>query len=63
MPQFIDYTPHMKEEMEQDACLKIMKNLKNMKEEKRKSFFNYWTCCCWTAFIVYLRNHYRHMNE
>ena len=53
----------MKEEMEQEACLKIMKNLKNMKEEKRKQFFSYWSCCCWTAFVTYLRNHYKHINQ
>lgn len=34
-----------------------------MKEEKRKSFFSYWSCCCYSAFITYLRKHYKRTNE
>ena len=49
--------------MAQEACLKIIRNLHNMKEEKRKSFFSYWSCCCYSAFITYLRKHYKRTNE
>lgn len=49
--------------MAQEACLKIIRNLKNMKEEKRKSFFSYWSCCCYSAFVTYLRKHYKRTNE
>lgn len=52
----------MKDEMVQEGVLKIIKNLKNMKEEFNSSFFNYFTRCCWTAFIVYLGNHYKQLN-
>lgn len=53
----------MKEEMLQEACLKIIRNLKNMKQDKRSSFFSYWSCCCYSAFINYLRKHYRRINH
>ena len=43
--------------------MKIIRNLKNMKEEKRKSFFSYWSCCCYSAFVTYLRKHYKRTNE
>lgn len=43
--------------------MKIMKNLKNMTEEKHKQFFSYWSCCCWSAFITYLRDHYKEKNH
>ena len=42
--------------------MKIMKNLKNMKEEKRGSFFAYWNCCCWTANVTYLKHYYDNRN-
>jgi len=60
---FYNYPQYMKDEMIQDGCLKIIANLKNMKEEKRKSFFAYWTRCVWTAAIVYLGKHYKYMNN
>ena len=34
-----------------------------MKEEKRKSFFSYWSCCCYSAFVTYLKKHYKRTNE
>ena len=34
-----------------------------MKEERRGSFFSYWSCCCYSAFVTYLRKHYKHTNE
>lgn len=34
-----------------------------MKEEKRKGFFSYWSCCCYSAFVTYLRKHYKRTNE
>lgn len=49
--------------MAQEAVLKIQRNLHNMKEEKRKQFFNYWSCCCWSAFVSYLRKHYKRINQ
>lgn len=49
--------------MLQEACLKIIKNLKNMKQEKRSSFFSYWSCCCYSAFINYLRKKYKRANH
>lgn len=63
MPQFNAYPFDMKEEMAQEACLKIIKNIKNMREEKRSGFFSYWSSCCYTAFITYLRKYYRMLNS
>lgn len=42
--------------------LKILKNIHNMKEEYRKSFFAYWTRCVFTAAVVYLAKHYKQVN-
>lgn len=42
--------------------LKILKNIHNMKEEYRKSFFAYWTRCVFTAAVVYLAKHYKSVN-
>lgn len=42
--------------------MKILKNIHNMKEEYRKSFFNYWTRCVFTAAVVYLAKHYNRVN-
>lgn len=42
--------------------LKILKNIHNMKEEYRKSFFAYWTRCVFTAAVVYLAKHYKGVN-
>jgi len=33
-----------------------------MKPEFRKSFFNYWTRCVFTAAVVYLAKHYKRVN-
>lgn len=63
MPAFNGYSQEVKEEMVQEGCLKIMKNLKNMKEEKRSGFFSYFTTCVWTSCMDYLRKHYKRMNN
>lgn len=42
--------------------MKILKNIHNMKEEYRKSFFAYWTRCVFTAAVVYLAKHYKSVN-
>ena len=60
---FINYPQFVKDELIQEGVIKIMKNLKNMKEEKKDAFFNYWNTACWTAFVTYLRRYYKHMNE
>lgn len=36
MPQFSGYPREMKSEMAQEAALKILKNIHNMREEKHK---------------------------
>ena len=42
--------------------MKIIKNLKNMNEDKKDGFFGYWSCVCYTAFVTYLRKHYNMVN-
>lgn len=59
---FCGYPYQMKQDMIQEGVIKIMKNLKNMKEEYHGSFFSYWTRCVWTSSIVYLREHYKEVN-
>lgn len=43
--------------------MKIIKNLKNMNEDKKSAFFSYWSSCCYTAFVTYLRKHYERVNK
>ena len=43
--------------------MKIIKNLKNMNEDKKDGFFSYWSSCCYTAFVTYLRKHYERVNK
>lgn len=42
--------------------MKIIKNLKNMNADKKDGFFSYWSCICYTAFVTYLRKHYKMVN-
>lgn len=60
---FSGYSKEMRDDMISDGVMKIIKNLHNMKEEYKSSFFSYWTRCCWTAFIVYLSKHYKNINR
>ena len=60
-PNFNRYPQDMKDEMKQDAVLKQMKNLKNL-DPSKGSLFAYLTQCCWTAFVVYLADHYKQVN-
>ena len=59
---FRGYSADLKEDMTSDALLKMMKNLKNLKAEKKPAFFNYLTRCCYCAFITTLSKHYKHKN-
>ena len=59
---FNGYPQYMKDEMVQEGVIKIIKNLHNMKEEYKSSFFSYWTRCVWTSSIVYLKKHYKDVN-
>ena len=49
--------------MAQEGCLKILKNIHNMDGERHAQFFSYWSCCCYSAFINYLKRHYKRMNR
>ena len=59
---FCGYSKEIREDMISDGVIKIIKNLKNMKEEYKSSFFSYWTRCVWTSSIVYLKKHYKDVN-
>lgn len=61
--KFNGYPHQMREDMVQEGVLKIIKNLKNMKEEYKSSFFTYWSTCVFTAATVYLAKYYRGMNK
>lgn len=63
MKYFNRYPQDMKDEMVQEGCAKIMKNLHNMKPEKKSGFFSYWTHCVFTAGMVYLSNYYKQLNN
>ena len=59
---FCGYSKEIREDMISDGVIKIIKNLHNMKEEYKSSFFSYWTRCVWTSSIVYLKKHYKDVN-
>lgn len=56
------YPRALLEDMAGDAVLKVFRNLKNMKDEKRDSFFNYVTLTVQCSFWTTLAKHYRHAN-
>ena len=60
--RFINYSDEIKEDLVSDAILKVFKNLKNMKEEKKDSFFNYITRTCYCSFYYTLSKHYKYVN-
>lgn len=45
-----------------DAYLKIVLNLKNVKEQYKDSLFSYFTNTAWCAFVTYLQKHYKQVN-
>lgn len=45
-----------------DAYLKVVRNLKNVKEQYKDSLFSYFTNTCWCAFVTYLQKHYKYVN-
>lgn len=61
--RFCRYPQDMKDEMIQESVLKIIRNLKNMKENYKGSFFAYWTRICFTAAYTYLNKHYQYINR
>ena len=60
--RFVRYKQQDKDDMKQEAVIKMAKNLKNFKPEKGK-LFSYFTYCCWTAYVVYLGKYYKEMNK
>lgn len=60
--RFVRYPYHEKEDMKQEGVLKCMKNLKNYDPTKGK-IFSYFTRCCWTAYVVYLAQYYKDLND
>jgi len=60
--RFSRYPKQEKDDMRQEGVLKCVKNLKNFNPEKG-TIFNYFTRCCWTAYIVHLTEYYKDLNE
>lgn len=60
---FRNYPQDIKDEVIQTSCLYIIKNLKNMKDEFRQSFFNYLTRICYCSWYAYLRKYYKTLNR
>lgn len=60
--KYSGYDESLKEDMVGNALVKVFKNLKNMKEEKKSQFFNYVTLCIQCSFYETLHKHYQHAN-
>lgn len=60
-PKYARYGWEDKEEMTSEAVLKMMRNLKNVREDKRNSLFSYFTLCANCAYVTFLRKKYRRM--
>lgn len=61
-PSFRNFSEDMKEELTGNACLAIIKNLKNMKPEYKDAFFNYLTRTIYCSFYATLNKYYKHVN-
>ena len=59
---FNRYSPDIRDDMIQEGVLKQVKNLHNLKPEKRQFFFAYLTRCVFTAAITYLSHYYKDLN-
>lgn len=60
---FRDYPQVIKEELISSGCEKILKNLKNVKEDMaHKHLFAYYTSAAWCAFVNVLKEHYKNIN-
>lgn len=59
---FSNYNDDLKDDLVSDALVKVFKNLKNMKEEKKDSFFNYISRTCYCSFYATLGKHYSYIN-
>ena len=60
---FKNYPLFIKEELISSGCEKILKNLKNVKEDMaHKHLFAYYTSAAWCAFVTVLKKHYKNIN-
>lgn len=59
---FIGYHEDLKEEMQQNAILKMFKMLHNLKEEYKNSFFNYLTRTAYCSFLTTIGEYYKQKN-
>lgn len=62
-PNFNRYSIQDKEDIAMAMVEHMMRNLKNMHEKARRSFFNYLNACCFSAAYSWLRKHYSHVNR
>ena len=60
--QYRGYDEDFKKDMIGDACLKVLKNLKNMKEEYKDSFYSYVVLTIHSSFKATLAKHYRQLD-
>lgn len=56
------YDEDFKQDMIGDAYLKVVKNLKNMKEEYKDSFYSYIVLTIHSSFKATLAKHYRQLD-
>ena len=62
-PRFNRYDIELKKDMIGNAVLKMIRNLRNFKYEKRNQSFSYCSCIAWTSFIDTLKKHYKYINR
>lgn len=56
------YDEDLKQDMISDAYLKVVKNLKNMKEQYKDSFYSYIVLAIHSSFKATLNKHYKQVN-
>jgi DNA-directed RNA polymerase specialized sigma subunit len=61
-PHFNRYPWALKEDMQSYALEKMIKNIKNYKQQYRDKCFAYFTRVAETAFIYQLKKHYKQVN-
>lgn len=60
-PRFRQLPDHVREDLQQQACYKMIAGMKNLDESRRKSFFAYFTQCAISGCFDLMRRHHKQL--
>lgn len=61
-PYFRGYAQDIKDELKSDAVFKMLKNYKNLREDRKSTFYGYLYQCGVSACLTYLKKYYNRLN-